>query len=122
MLRDQRVIAGIGRSWADEILWQAQLSPYKRGSDLAQEQAATLRAAVIATLGHALETYETLTLPLPDKLPLPLQVHRHGGKPCPRCATPLEEVHFEDYVIAYCPTCQTEGRTLKDRRMSRLLK
>jgi len=59
---------------------------------------------------------------LPDKLPLPLAVHRHAGDPCPRCATKLESVSFEDYVMSYCPTCQTEGRVLKDRRLSRLLK
>jgi len=53
---------------------------------------------------------------------MPLRVHRHKGEPCPRCATTLEAVHFEDYIIAYCPSCQTEGRVLKDRRMSKLLK
>ena len=75
------------------------------------------------TLGGALDHYEhTVNLPIPDKLPMPLKVHRHEGEPCPRCATTLRAVHFEDYVIAYCPSCQTGGRTLKDRRMSRLLK
>ena len=123
LLRDQRVIAGIGRSWVDEILWEAKLSPYKRGSDLTAEEASALRDATIARLGEAIDVYErTLRLPLPDRLPLPLKVHRHGGRPCPRCGTTLEAVHFEDYVIAYCPTCQTEGRVLKDRRLSRLLK
>lgn len=123
LLRDQRVIAGIGRSWVDEILWEARLSPFKRGSDLTDGEAEALRAATAARLGDAIETYErTLSLPLPDRLPLPLKVHRHEGEPCPRCGTTLEAVHFEDYVIAYCPACQTEGRVLKDRRLSRLLK
>jgi formamidopyrimidine-DNA glycosylase len=123
LLRDQRTIAGIGRSWVDEILWEAQLSPYKRGSDLTEEEASALRAATVARLGEAISVYEaSLRLPLPDRLPLPLKVHRHEGRPCPRCGTTLEAVHFEDYVIAYCPTCQTEGRVLKDRRLSRLLK
>jgi formamidopyrimidine-DNA glycosylase len=122
-LRDQRTIAGIGRSWVDEILWEARLSPYKRGSDLTDEEAQALRAAVVGRLGEAIDVYEqTLRLPLPDRLPLPLKVHRHEGRPCPRCGTTLAAVHFEDYVIAYCPTCQTEGRVLKDRRLSRLLK
>jgi formamidopyrimidine-DNA glycosylase len=123
LLRDQRTIAGIGRSWVDEILWSARLSPYKRGADLDADEARRLREAIVATLGGAIAHYEdVLTLPLPDKLPLPLRVHRHEGEPCPRCATILKAVHFEDYVIAYCPTCQTEGRVLKDRRLSKLLK
>lgn len=123
LLRDQRVIAGIGRSWVDEILWEARLSPFKRGADLSEEEAAALRDATVALLGAAIAFYEaTLRLPLPDRLPLPLKVHRHEGRPCPRCGTRLEAVHFEDYVIAYCPVCQTDGKVLKDRRLSRLLK
>jgi formamidopyrimidine-DNA glycosylase len=123
MLRDQRTIAGIGRSWVDEILWDAQLSPYKRGADLTEEEAGRLREATVGILGAAIEHYErAIALPVPDKLPMPLCVHRHEGEPCPRCATTLRSVHFEDYVIAYCPACQTEGRVLKDRRLSRLLK
>ncbi|HST54739.1 MAG TPA: DNA-formamidopyrimidine glycosylase family protein [Solirubrobacteraceae bacterium] len=123
LLRDQRVIAGIGRSWVDEILWDAKLSPYKRGNDLDDAELERLRDAMVQTLDGALEHYEQVVrLPIPDKLPLPLRVHRHEGEPCPRCATTLRAVHFEDYVVAYCPTCQTEGRVLKDRRLSRLLK
>ncbi|HSZ69630.1 MAG TPA: DNA-formamidopyrimidine glycosylase family protein [Solirubrobacteraceae bacterium] len=123
MLRDQHVIAGIGRSWVDEILWEAQLSPYKRGADLDEDESRRLRAATIAVLGGAIAHYEAVVqLPIPDKLPLPLRVHRHEGQPCARCASTLRAVHFEDYVIAYCPTCQTDGRLLKDRRLSRLLK
>ncbi len=123
LLRDQRTIAGIGRSWVDEILWQARLSPYKRGADLSADEVARLREATIAVLGGAIAHYETaIALPIPDKLPMPLQVHRHEGEPCPRCATTLQAVHYEDYTIAYCPACQTDGRVLKDRRLSRLLK
>jgi len=123
LLRDQRVIAGIGRSWVDEILWRAKLSPFKRGSDLDEEEAERLREQIVGTLGEALAHYQqVVSLPISDKLPLPLQIHRHEGEPCPRCATALQAVHFEDYVIAYCPTCQTEGRVLKDRRLSRLLR
>jgi formamidopyrimidine-DNA glycosylase len=123
LLRDQRTIAGIGRSWVDEILWEAKLSPYKRGADLDAAELGVLREAIVMTLGRAIDHYEALvTLPIPDKLPMPLRVHRHEGEPCPRCGTTLESVHFESYVIAYCPVCQTEGRTLKDRRLSKLLK
>jgi len=123
LLRDQHVIAGIGRSWADEILWHAQLSPYKRGADLDGEEAERLAQAIAQTLAGAIAHYEqSVRLPIPDKLPMPLAVHRHEGEPCPRCAATLHAVHFEDYVIAYCPSCQTEGRVLKDRRLSRLLR
>jgi formamidopyrimidine-DNA glycosylase len=123
LLRDQRTIAGIGRSWVDEILWEAKLSPYKRGADLDAAELSVLREAIVTTLTRAIDHYEeVVTLPIPDKLPMPLLVHRHEGEPCPRCGTTLEAVHFESYVIAYCPTCQTDGRKLKDRRLSKLLK
>jgi formamidopyrimidine-DNA glycosylase len=123
LLRDQRVIAGIGRSWVDEILHRAMLSPFKRGSEVSEEEAARLREAVIFQLGRAVEHYEqTLQLPIPDKLPMPLTVHRRNGGPCPRCGDELEAVFYEDYVMCYCPTCQTDGKLLKDRRLSRLLK
>jgi formamidopyrimidine-DNA glycosylase len=123
LLRDQRVIAGIGRSWVDEILHDAKLSPFKRGNDLDDEEAERLRAAIIAQLGRAIAHYEqTIALPIPDKLPMPLIVHRRNGEPCPRCGDTLEAVFYEDYVMCYCPTCQTEGKLLKDRRLSRLLK
>ncbi|HVE69108.1 MAG TPA: DNA-formamidopyrimidine glycosylase family protein [Solirubrobacteraceae bacterium] len=123
LLRDQHTIAGIGRSWVDEILWSAQLSPFKRADDLTPLEARRLRDATVARLGAAIDHYEAaVTLPIPEKMPMPLEVHRREGEPCPRCATTLEAVHYEDYVMAYCPTCQTEGRVLKDRRLSRLLK
>ncbi len=123
VLRDGRVIAGIGRSWVDEILHAAQLSPFKRADDLVPLEAQRLREATIERLGAAIDHYEReVSLPIPDKLPMPLRVHRHEGRPCPRCGTTLEAVHYEDYVMSYCPACQTEGRVLKDRRLSRLLK
>jgi len=123
LLRDQHVIAGIGRSWVDEILHAAMLSPFRRGSDLEPDEAQRLREAVVTRLGEAIGHYEqTIALPIPDKLPIPLTVHRHNGDPCPRCGDRLEAVFYEDYVMCYCPTCQTEGKVLKDRRLSRLLK
>jgi formamidopyrimidine-DNA glycosylase len=123
VLRDQRVITGIGRSWVDEILWTARLSPFKRGDDLDDDEARALREAIIERLGGAIAHYEEVVhLPIPDKLPLPLQVHRHNGEPCPRCGTTIEAVHYEDYILCYCPEEQTGGRVLKDRRLSRLLK
>ncbi len=123
MLRDQRVLAGIGRSWVDEILHAAKLSPFKRGSELSDEEADRLREAMIDRLGAAIAHYEeTISLPVPDKVPMPLRVHRRNGEPCPRCGDTLEAVFYEDYVMCYCPTCQTDGKLLKDRRLSRLLK
>jgi formamidopyrimidine-DNA glycosylase len=122
-LRDQHVIAGIGRSWLDEILHAAQISPFKRGADLDADEFARLREATTEQLGRALAHYEdVIKLPIPDKLPMPLTVHRRNGEPCPRCGDRLEAVFYEDYVMCYCPTCQTDGKLLKDRRLSRLLK
>jgi formamidopyrimidine-DNA glycosylase len=132
-LRDQRVIAGIGRSWADEILWAAKIAPLRRCGDLDEQERTRLRQAIIDVLGGALDLYleggegpngkprAPLALPLPDKMPLPLRVHRHVGEPCPRCGTPILAVHYEDDEMAYCPVCQTGGKPYKDRRMSRLL-
>ncbi|HUB75837.1 MAG TPA: DNA-formamidopyrimidine glycosylase family protein [Solirubrobacteraceae bacterium] len=123
LLRDQHVLAGIGRSWVDEILWRARISPFKRGEDLAPDELAALAAAIAQALGGAIDHYErTLELPIPDRLPMPLAVHRHAGQPCPRCGATLALVSFEDYELTYCPDCQTAGRVLKDRRLSRLLK
>jgi formamidopyrimidine-DNA glycosylase len=123
VLRDQRVISGIGRSWVDEILWTAELSPFKRADDLDDDDAAALREACVERLDGAIEHYERVVqLPIPDKLPMPLEIHRRQGEPCPRCGTTIEAVHYEDYVMCYCPHDQTGGRVLKDRRLSRLLK
>jgi formamidopyrimidine-DNA glycosylase len=123
LLRDQRVIAGIGRSWVDEILWTARLGPFATGADLTEEDVERLRAAFDERLGGALEHYEaTIGDTVPDKLPMPLQVHRRAGEPCPRCGTTIEAVHYKDYVMCYCPEDQTGGRIYKDRRLSKLLK
>ena len=123
LLRDQRTIAGIGRSWVDEILWTARLSPFQRASDLDADEVETLRAACDEVLGGALDHYErVIGDTVPDKLPMPLQVHRRAGDDCPRCGASIEAIHFKDYVMCYCPQEQTGGRVLKDRRLSKLLK
>jgi len=123
IVRDQRVLAGIGRSWADEILHTAKLSPFKRGNTLDAAEVDVLRSSMVDRLGTAIGHYEAVVGPtIPDKLPMPLTVHGRQGSPCPRCGTTLEAVFFEDYVVAYCPQCQTGGKLLKDRRLSRLLK
>jgi formamidopyrimidine-DNA glycosylase len=122
MLRDQRVVAGIGRSWVDEILWDAALSPFKQGSELDSDELERLHAA-LHVLGDAIELYEEVIGDrIPDKLPMPLQVHRRQGEPCPRCGAILAAVHFAEHVTTYCPDEQTGGRVLKDRRLSRILK
>jgi formamidopyrimidine-DNA glycosylase len=122
MLRDQRVIAGIGRSWVDEILWEARLSPFRQGSDLGPAEVEALHEA-LSVLGRAVEHYEeVIGEHVPDKLPMPLRVHRRQGEPCPRCGETLHAVHFAEHVTTYCPDEQTSGRVLKDRRLSRLLK
>jgi formamidopyrimidine-DNA glycosylase len=123
LLRDQQVVTGIGRTWVDEILNVARLSPFKRGDDLSDDEAEALRAAMVSELGRVIDVYEErVDLPLPEKFPKPTRVHAHQGEPCPQCGTVLEAVFYEDYVMTYCPTDQTEGRVLKDRRLSRLLK
>jgi formamidopyrimidine-DNA glycosylase len=122
LLRDQRAIAGIGRSWVDEILWDARLSPFKKGADLDSDEVDRLYDA-LRLLGEAIDHYEeVIGREIPDKMPMPLKVHRKQGEPCPRCGTTLEAVHFTEHVMTYCPEEQTEGRVLKDRRLSRLLK
>ena len=123
LLRDQRVVTGIGRTWVDDILHAARLSPFKRGDDLSEAEADALREAMVGELQRVIDVYEeSVQLPLPEKFPKPTRVHAHQGEPCPRCGTVLEAVFYEDYVMSYCPHCQTEDRVLKDRRLSRLLK
>jgi formamidopyrimidine-DNA glycosylase len=122
LLRHQRDIAGIGRSWVDEILWEARLSPFKKGSELEVEEVERLHAA-LHVLGDAIDHYEATIGPeVPDKVPMPLKVHKREGEPCPRCGTTIEAVFFSEHQTNYCPKEQTGGRVLKDRRLSKLLK
>jgi formamidopyrimidine-DNA glycosylase len=122
LLRHQKDISGIGRSWVDEILWEACLSPFKKGAELDADEVARLHAA-LHVLGDAIDHYEeTIGAELPDKIKVPLRIHKHEGEPCPRCGTTLEAVFFSEHQMNYCPKEQTGGRVLKDRRLSKLLK
>jgi formamidopyrimidine-DNA glycosylase len=117
LLRDQRAIAGIGRAWANEILNVARLSPYALSTTLDAEETARLADAIRSELARGLE----LRLHGASN-PAVYRVHDRLGEPCPNCRTPLARVDFEEHTIYYCPTCQTGGRVLADRRMSRLLR
>jgi formamidopyrimidine-DNA glycosylase len=117
LLRDQRLVAGIGRAWANEILWAAQLSPYQLSTQVDADETERLATAIHDELERGLEL--RLAGANDQKT---YRVHNKLGAPCERCGTPLARVDFEEHTIYYCPTCQTGGRTLKDRRMSRLLK
>jgi formamidopyrimidine-DNA glycosylase len=117
MLRDQRVIAGIGRAWANEILHHAQLSPYELTRDVTSQQMEQLANAIDAELERGLELRESGAN---DKRTY--RVHNKLGEPCYMCGTPIAQVDFEEHTIYYCPECQTGGRVLKDRRLSRLLR
>lgn len=116
-LRDQRIVAGIGRAWANEILHAARLSPYALTTQLSDEEVARLADAMHAELARGLELREQGA-----KDAAVYRVHRRLGEPCHVCSTPLAQVDFEQMTIFYCPTCQTDGRVLKDRRLSRLLR
>jgi formamidopyrimidine-DNA glycosylase len=122
LLRDQRAISGIGRSWVDEILWEARLSPFAKGSELSEEEIERLYDG-LSVLGDAIEHYEEVVGDdVPNKLPMPLRVHRREGEPCPRCGTTIEAVFYSEHQMNYCPEEQTGGKVYKDRRLSRLLK
>jgi formamidopyrimidine-DNA glycosylase len=117
LLRDQRALAGIGRAHANEILWRAKLSPFALSTQLSGDEVDRLAAAVEGDLARALELRELGK----DDADVYL-VHNRLGEPCAVCGTPIHRVDFEEHTIYYCPTCQTDGRVLKDRRLSRLLR
>jgi formamidopyrimidine-DNA glycosylase len=117
LLRDQRVIAGIGRAWANEILHTAQLSPFAPAQGLSPGQVEQLAGAIDSELERGLELRERGA-----KDAKVYRVHNKLHEPCFVCDTPIERVDFEEHTIFYCPTCQTAGRMLKDRRLSRLLR
>jgi formamidopyrimidine-DNA glycosylase len=117
LLRDQRAVAGIGRAWANEILHAAKLSPYQLSTELTDDEVARLADAINNELARGLELRERGAS---DERTY--RVHRRLGEPCHVCGTPLAQVDFEEHTIFYCPDCQTGGRVLKDRRLSRLLR
>ena len=117
LLRNQKVIAGIGRAWANEILHEAKLSPYALAPDLSGEEVERLATAIDSELTRGLALREQGAKD--DKT---YRVHKKLGAPCDVCATPIAQVDFEEHTIFYCPQCQTGGRVLKDRRLSRLLR
>jgi formamidopyrimidine-DNA glycosylase len=117
LLRDQKLIAGIGRAWANEILHSAQLSPYALSRELEDDEVARLADAIDAELTRGLLLREQGAN---DKRTY--RVHDKLGEPCYVCGTPIARVDFEEHTIYYCPECQTGGRVLKDRRLSRLLR
>ena len=117
LLRDQRALTGIGRAHANEILWGARLSPFKLSTDLSPDEVKRLAVAIDDDLRRALALREA------GKGDAAVyRVHGRFGQPCERCGDTLRRVDFEEHTITYCPTCQTGGKELKDRRLSRLLR
>jgi formamidopyrimidine-DNA glycosylase len=122
LLRDQRTVAGIGRGYADDILHRARLSPYASLDSLEEAERRALLFAVRGVLTEALEVERGRVGGLPPKLGDHFTVHGRYGHPCPRCGEDLRRVSYESHEVTYCPTCQTGGKVLADRRMSRLVR
>ncbi|MFE5582824.1 Fpg/Nei family DNA glycosylase [Kitasatospora sp. NPDC056531] len=123
VLRDQSVLAGVGNAYSDEVLHAARMSPYKLAASLTEEETARLYEALGSTLRDAVERSRGLAAgELKAEKKLGLRVHGRTGQPCPVCGDTVREVSFADSSLQYCPTCQTGGKPLADRRLSRLLK
>ncbi len=123
-LLTQRYLAGIGNAYADEILWEARLSPQVLTTALTHGEAVQLHGAIVATLDGAVRGHRAVlagALPMREPVDL-LRVHRHGKEPCPRCGTPIAVIYYEDRETYYCPECQAGGKVYADRRRSRLLR
>jgi len=123
-ITQQRYVVGIGNAFADEILWEARLSPFVQAARLSRDEAARLHDAIRTVFSAGLEQHRRhFGTELPTREPVDLlRVHRHGGEPCPRCGTRIETVYYAEKETYYCPNCQTGGKVYADRRMSRLLK
>ncbi|MET8622610.1 DNA-formamidopyrimidine glycosylase family protein [Kitasatospora sp. NPDC004669] len=123
VLRDQSVLAGVGNAYSDEVLHAARMSPYKPAAGLTEEETVRLYEALGSTLRDAVERSHGLAAgELKAEKKLGLRVHGRTGRPCPVCGDTVREVSFADSSLQYCPTCQTGGKPLADRRLSRLLK
>jgi formamidopyrimidine-DNA glycosylase len=122
ILRDQRTVAGIGRGYADDILHRARLSPYASLDSLGPEERTALLEAVTTVLADGLARERERTGGLAGKLGGGFDVHGRSGTPCPRCGADLRRVSYDSYEVAYCPACQTGGKVLADRRLSRLVR
>ncbi len=123
VLRDQSVIAGIGNAYSDEVLHVARLSPFKPAANLSAEELTRLHDAIKTTLQDAVERSRGLAAgKLKSEKKTSMRVHGRAGQPCPVCGDTVREVSFSDSSLQYCPTCQTGGQLLADRRLSRLLK
>jgi formamidopyrimidine-DNA glycosylase len=123
LLRDQKVIAGIGNAYSDEVLHAARMSPFKIAGTLTDEQVDRLHEAMVSTLREAVERSRGLAAKdLKSEKKSGLRVHGRTGEKCPVCGDTIREVSFADSALQYCPTCQTGGKPLADRRLSRLLK
>ena len=123
VLRDQRIIAGIGNAYSDEVLHAAKMSPFRLAASLTSEDVVALHAVIVGTLRDAIARSDGLAAgDLKKEKKAGLRVHGRAGQPCPVCGDTVREVSFADSALQYCPTCQTGGKPLADRRMSRLLK
>jgi formamidopyrimidine-DNA glycosylase len=123
LLRDQSVIAGIGNAYSDEVLHAAKMSPFRLASSLSEDEVAALHDVIVTTLREAITRSQGLAAgDLKAEKKAGLQVHGRTGQPCPVCGDTVREVSFADSALQYCPTCQTGGKPLADRRLSRLLK
>jgi DNA-formamidopyrimidine glycosylase len=123
VLRDQKLIAGIGNAYSDEVLHAAKMSPFRLASSLTPDDVAELHAVIVGTLREAIGRSDGLTASdLKQEKKAGLRVHGRTGQPCPVCGDTVREVSFADSALQYCATCQTGGKPLADRRLSRLLK
>jgi len=123
ILRDQRTVSGVGRGYADDALWRAQLSPYATLASLDDNARMQLLTAVRDVMAQGVERERTRSGGLSKpKLGDHFDVHARYGTPCPRCGEILRRVSYASHEVAYCPACQTDGKVLADRRMSRLVK